>query len=96
MVKWTLPAKKDLRKIHDYIAEDSRFYARRVVEDIVEKTEDLDEHPEIGRVVPELNDQSIRELIVYSYRLVYSLKGETVEILAVIHGKRDFFHVYQK
>lgn len=96
MVKWTLPAKKDLRKIHDYIAEDSRFYARRVVENIVEKTEDLDAHPEIGRVVPELNDQSIRELIVYSYRLVYSLKGEAVEILAVVHGKRDFFHVYQK
>ncbi len=96
MVKWTLPAKKDLRKIHDYIAEDSKFYAKRVVENIVEKTEQLTDQPESGRVVPELNDPGVRELIVYSYRLVYSVKDKQVEILAVIHGKRDFFQAYGK
>ncbi len=96
MVKWTLPAKKDLRKIHDYIAEDSKFYARRVVEDFVEQTEKLNDFPEIGRIVPELNDQHIRELIIYSYRLICQIQGQTVEILAVIHGKRDFFNVYKK
>ncbi len=96
MVKWTLPAKKDLRKIHDYIAEDSKFYAKRVVENIVEKTEQLTDQPEIGRVVPELNDPSVRELIVYSYRLVYMVKDHHVEILAVIHGKSDFVQAYGK
>ena len=94
MVRWTLPAKKDLRKIHDYIAVDSKFYAKRVVENIVEKTEKLTDQPEMGRVVPELNDPGIRELIVYSYRLVYMVKDNHVEILAVIHGKRDFVQTY--
>ena len=35
MVKWTFPAKMDLKKIYDYIAEDSKYYARRVAQDIV-------------------------------------------------------------
>ena len=39
MVQWTRPAKRDLKKIHDYIAEDSRYYAKKVVQDIDSKTE---------------------------------------------------------
>ena len=96
MVKWTSTAKKDLKKIYSYIAEDSRYYARRVAQDIVEKTEGLNDFPEIGRIVPEINDKKIRELIVYSYRLIYEVKNDDVDILAIIHGKRDFFRAYKE
>ena len=68
MVKWSVPARNDLKQIHDYIAKDSKYYARKVIQDIVAKTEALTELPEFGRVVPEISDQNIRELIVYSYR----------------------------
>lgn len=96
MVKWTSTAKKDLKKIYSYIAEDSKYYARRVAQDIVEKTEGLNDFPEIGRIVPEINDKKVRELIVYSYRLIYEIKNDDVDILAIIHGKRDFFRAYKQ
>ena len=90
MVKWSLPARNDLKQIHDYIAKDSRYYARNVIQEIVAKTETLAELPEIGRTVPEIRDQNIKELIVYSYRLIYEISEFGVEILAIIHGRRDF------
>ncbi len=85
-----------MKKIYSYIAEDSKYYARRVAQDIVEKTEGLNDFPEIGRIVPEINDKKIRELIVYSYRLIYEVKNDDVDILAIIHGKRDFFRAYKE
>ena len=96
MVRWTSPATADLKKIFAYIAEDSKHYARQVVKNIVEKTETLNDFPEIGRTVPELNEKNIRELMIYSYRLVYEVKGGDVEIVAIIHGKRDFPKAYGK
>jgi plasmid stabilization system protein ParE len=86
----TFPARNDLKQIHDYIAKDSRYYARNVIQKIVAKTETLTELPEIGRTVPEVGDQHVRELIVYSYRLIYEISESGVEILAIIHGRRDF------
>ena len=94
MVKWSVPARNDLKQIHDYIAKDSKYYARKVIQEIVAKTETLTELPEIGRIVPEISDQNIRELIVYSYRLIYEMSGTGVEILAIIHGRRDFNSVW--
>ena len=90
MVKWSIPAKNDLKQVHDYIAKDSKYYAQKVVQEIVAKTETLIDFPEIGRVVPEISDQGIRELIVYSYRLVYEISKTEIDILAIIHGRRDF------
>jgi addiction module RelE/StbE family toxin len=94
MVKWSVPARNDLKQIHDYIAKDSKYYARKVIQEIVAKTEALTELPKIGRIVPEISDQNIRELIVYSYRLIYEMSGTGVEILAIIHGRRDFNSVW--
>lgn len=90
MVEWTNPAKQDLKSIHDYIANDSQFYAKRVSFEIVEKTETLNTFPEIGRIVPEIGDTKIRELIIYSYRIIYEIYPDKIAILALIHGKRDF------
>ncbi len=66
-----MPARNDLKQIYDYIAKDSRYYATNVVENVVSKAENLDEFPEIGRVVPEISDKNVRELIIYSYRLIF-------------------------
>ena len=90
MVKWSVPARNDLKQIHDYIANDSKYYARKVTQEIVAKTEALTDFPEMGRVVPEISDQNIRELIIYSYRLVYEISAGGIEVLAIIHGRRDF------
>ena len=88
MVKWTRHAKKQLRHIHNYIAEDSPFYAKRVSEALVKKTIGLDDLPRKGRVVPELNEDVVREISLYSYRILYEIKPNLIEILAVIHKRR--------
>ncbi len=49
MVKWSEPAKADLRNIHDYIARDSRYYARKVIDEIIEKSSRLEDFPYSGR-----------------------------------------------
>lgn len=94
MVKWSAPAKRDLREIHRHIALDSKYYARKVVETIVDKADLLSHSNRIGRVVPEIEDSNIRELFVYSYRLIYEIGVEGIEVLGVIHGRRDFFESF--
>lgn len=54
MVNWSKPAKRDLKQIHDYIAKDSKYYAKQVTQTIVEKTENLEHFPKMGRIVPEI------------------------------------------
>lgn len=90
MVIWSDPAKADLRSIHDFIAHNSTHYAKKVTQDIVAKTDGLDELPRMGKVVPELGVESIRELPLYSYRIMYEVKAPDVIVLAVIHKRRDF------
>jgi len=89
MVKWTNHALSQLRHIHDYIAQDSPLYAKRVAKALVDKTNVLDEMPHVGRKVPELDEESVRELSLYSYRIIYEIKPTQVVVLAVIHKRRD-------
>ena len=90
MVKWSYPARNDLKKIHDYIARDSKFYASKVTQDIVEKSEKLNAFPESGRIVPEIGDPTIREVFIYSYRIIYMISSHRIEILALVHSKKNF------
>lgn len=79
-----------MRKIYDYISSDSEVYAERVVDEIISKSEYLKEYPNMGRIVPELNNSRVRELIVYSYRMVYQLANDNVEILTLLHSRMNF------
>ncbi|HHM05421.1 MAG TPA: type II toxin-antitoxin system RelE/ParE family toxin [Gammaproteobacteria bacterium] len=90
MVIWSDPARADLRSIYDFIAHDSMHYARKVTQDIVAKTDVLNELPRMGKIVPELGNDAIRELSLYSYRILYEIKAPDVIVLAVIHKRRDF------
>jgi len=74
MVVWTIPAKDDLRRVYTFIAEDSRYYAAEVVDKFVTLTAKLTLFPNQGRVVPELRDPNIRELLIFSYRVIYQHK----------------------
>jgi toxin ParE1/3/4 len=75
-------------EIAAHIARDSPTYAAAVVEKILDITRNLQNFPLLGRIVPESNEESIRERFVYSYRLIYQVQQETVTIIAVVHGKR--------
>lgn len=89
LIIWSLRATEDLGAIAAYIAHDSEAYAASVVRNVLQKTRILAEFPQIGRVVPEFDDESIRELFAYSYRIIYSVNQEEINVAAVIHGKRE-------
>jgi len=89
-IDWTSRARGDLRKIHDYIAEDSVRYAQVQVENIQSAVLNLSEFPSIGRRVPEFPHLPYREIIVGNYRVIYRLeeKQERVLILSIVHGRQ--------
>jgi len=88
-VVWSRRASQDLEAIASYIAADSPAYASIVLNRIVHLSKTLTRFPCSGRKVPEFDDENIRELVVYSYRVIYRIEGSEVTIAAVIHGKRD-------
>lgn len=85
---WSAEALGDLDAIADYIHRDSPHHARRVVDAALELAHSIVEQPRVGRIVPELDDSAIRERFLYSYRMLYAVTPERVEILALIHGRR--------
>ena len=87
-VRWTPQAAGDLEAITDFIAVDSPNYASLFVIDVLTAVERLVVFPRSGRVVPELCDPNIREIILGNYRIVYRISGDLVEILTVWHGAR--------
>lgn len=90
IIKWTDPAVVSLKAIRDYISRDSEYYARAVTEEIVHRVAKLKDFPSIGRIVPEYEQENIREIIHSDYRIVYHLHSDAVVILNIIHTSRDF------
>ena len=87
-IVWSSRAAQDLDSITEYIAADSPAYAGVVLKNIVQQTRILARFPQAGRKVPEFDDENLRELVVYSYRIIYRLQNDEALIVAVIHGKR--------
>jgi plasmid stabilization system protein ParE len=85
---WSPEAIEDIESIASYIERDSAWYAKAVASKIVETAETIPQHPELGRIVPEIGDVSIRERFLYSYRIIYRLDAERILVVAVIHGSR--------
>ncbi|MFM9972930.1 MAG: type II toxin-antitoxin system RelE/ParE family toxin [Burkholderiales bacterium] len=88
-VEWSDFARDDLDDLVRYITRDSAFYARRFGQKVVLATRRLKEFPESGRMIPEVDDRALREIIVQGYRVMYRLETERVLILAVMHGSRN-------
>ena len=60
------------------------------IERIIEAVERLETFPEMGRRVPEAEEENIREIIFQNYRIIYRLETEQVLILTILHAARDF------
>ena len=87
---WTRPALDDVREIRAYIARDSPRYARIVAERLFDAVERLRTHPLFGRMVPELGQPTVREVIEAPYRIVYRVRADVLEVIAVVHAARLF------
>jgi toxin ParE1/3/4 len=99
-IRWSEVARRDVRSLKRYIAQDSPFYAKQFCERLVAAIDKLAEFPQMGRRVPEAEESSeeIRELIYRDYRILYWIEpdADCVQILAVIHGARDLAGMAQK
>ena len=97
-ITWTEKASDHLQAIYEYIAKDSKTYAKRYVTSLINTTRKLETMPECGRIVPELANYGFREVIYHNYRLVYRIVGtdEDIEILAVLHGARDIKKAFRE
>ncbi|MHC4540239.1 MAG: type II toxin-antitoxin system RelE/ParE family toxin [Planctomycetota bacterium] len=87
-VRWTPQAADDLDAIAEFISQDSPHYSSLFVLDVLCAVDRLIQFPKSGRVVPEINDPLVRELILGSYRIIYRVRQDLVEILTVFHGSR--------
>ncbi len=90
MVKiiWTDQSLDDVDSIADFIAKDSLKYAKIQVRRFFDRVELLKSHPKAGRIVPELENKLIRELIIGNYRIIYKIRSkERIDILTVHHSR---------
>lgn len=88
-LNWTEQAIEDLVSIAEYISRDSVKYARRQVSIIRQRTKLITSHPNIGRVVPELDNPAVRELIEGNYRIIYRVVStKRIDILTIHHSAR--------
>lgn len=85
---WSSESLDDIDAIAEFIARNSPHHAQRVVAALFDLGDVIATHPLAGRIVPELHDHAVRERFLYSYRVIYELRAERIEILAVLHGRR--------
>ncbi len=82
---------RDIEHIHAYIAKDSERYAHGQVRRIINAADLIETFPRGGRMVPEIELDAFREVIVGNYRVIYFLESdERTQILVVFHGRRRF------
>lgn len=75
--------------IYAHIALDSPAYAKRMVDRLTRRSQQIADFPLSGRRVPEYDIDKIREVIEGPYRIIYHIKPEQIDVVAVIHGAMD-------
>jgi addiction module RelE/StbE family toxin len=91
-VQWAEAAVRDLEELISYITADSPLNAERILDKLEKRARTLESAPARGRVVPELAHfgiRSWRESIVKPYRIIYRIDEGTVNVLAVLDGRRE-------
>ena len=88
---WSLLAEKDLQDVMEYIRSANPQAAEFLATGLIERIEKLIDFPEMGRMVPERNDPSIREIVYRRYRIIYRFSASEmkVEIVRLWHAARD-------
>ncbi len=89
-VTWSRTAKEDFKEIVEFISLDDPSAAARLADRILARIERAAEMPFSNRVVPEKDDESVREAIMRPYRIVYLVdeRGAAIHVLRVWHAAR--------
>lgn len=87
-IVWSPLAIERATEIADYIARDKPLAAEKWIDTIFLKVDLLKTSPEIGRIVPEINNSQFREIIFGNYRIIYRIEKNRLSILTIRHGKQ--------
>jgi toxin ParE1/3/4 len=87
-VRWTPQAADDLEAICLFIARDAPQVAAAFADRVLRATDQLAHFARLGRIVPELGIENLREVVVGSYRVIYRIRDEEVQVLTMHHGAR--------
>jgi toxin ParE1/3/4 len=87
-ITWSPLAQNKLTDIADYIAQDKPGAALNWVESVLDQVENLALFPNSGRVVPELDNELYKELIIGNYRVLYRILAKEIHILTIRHFKQ--------
>ena len=79
-----------LLAIHEYARQNSRIYADRLIDRLTRRSEQISRFPQSGRIVPEYRRTELREVIERPYRLIYRIREEQVDILAIMHSAQMY------
>ncbi len=85
-VHWTNTAVEHLDAIYRHVSLDSPKYALFLVDRLTLRTQQIAHHPWSGRRVPEWDMEQVREVIEGRYRIIYHIKPDQIDVVAVIHG----------
>ena len=88
-VDWTDAALAQLDAIHEYYAQTSPAYALRLVDRLTNRSKQIATFPYSGRMVPEYELNDVREMIEGSYRIIYLIHTDRIEVLALFHTSRE-------
>lgn len=83
---WSPLAIEKAAEIVDYISQDKPSAAENWINTVFSKVESLELSPEMGRIVPEIENSQFRELIYGNYRIVYRIEQKQISVLTIRHG----------
>jgi plasmid stabilization system protein ParE len=87
-IRWSPTAIIHFEEIYNYISRDSEKYASIFVKKVMAIVKSIPDFPKAGRVVPEYDDENLREKMLGNYRIVYRIKKDAFEIVTISSGSR--------
>ena len=88
-IHWTDTAQRHLDAIYHFIALTSPVHAKQMVDRLTRRSQQIGQFPLSGRSVPEYEMKQIREIDEGPYRIIYYIKVDQIDVLAVLHGAQD-------
>ena len=89
-VVWAQRARQALDDALDYIAKDSLQNASSIAQRVIEQANSLESFSERGRIVPEVGDPTLRELLIDPFRLMYEVHQTQVHVVGFLHQRQLF------
>lgn len=88
-IRWSPKAVESLEEICQFIAKDSEYHASIFAKKVVSLIKNIPNFPKAGRIVPEYEDENLRERIFQNYRIVYRIKQDIIEIVVISHSAKQ-------